>query len=117
MKQQMQPCSRVQCAGLLCRAEILKVGGDRINAFLAAEPRPKIYTFYLRDIARRAPHTLTDSEENPRGRRADGEFFGKHHGILASADFPCRRSPADGTASAWTSLVTENCGIRSSEGS
>src|SRR5678816_3191511 len=43
--------------------EILRVGGDTIDSFLAAEPRLSVYAFYLRDIVRRAAHTLTDAEE------------------------------------------------------
>ena len=43
--------------------EILKAGEAAIKAFVASEPRLKVYRFYLEDIARRAAHTLTDSEE------------------------------------------------------
>ena len=37
--------------------EILKLGPATIDQFVAAEPRLKIYSFYLHDIVRRAPHT------------------------------------------------------------
>src|SRR5687767_12369427 len=43
--------------------EILKVGAAAIEKFIAAEPRLKTYAFNLRDIFRRAAHTLTDAEE------------------------------------------------------
>ena len=33
------------------------------SKFIATEPRLKTYAFYLRDIVRRAPHTLSDAEE------------------------------------------------------
>ena len=42
--------------------EILKADKATIDKFLAAEPRLKIYRFYLEDVARRAAHTLTDTK-------------------------------------------------------
>jgi oligoendopeptidase F len=69
--------------------EILRIGKASINAFIAGEPRLKIYAFYLQDVFRRAPHTLTDSEEKI---LADaGPLAGSAsniYGILANADFP-----------------------------
>lgn len=69
--------------------EILKIPGATIDAFLAAEPRLSIHEFYLRDIVRRAPHTLTDAEEKI---LADAQPLaassGNIYGILANADFP-----------------------------
>jgi len=69
--------------------EILKVGSATIDAFLAAEPRLNVYAFYLRDIVRRAPHTLTDSEEKI---LADAQPLagssGNIYSILTNADFP-----------------------------
>ncbi len=35
----------------------------QVESFLKAEPRLGPYAFYLRDIVRRAPHTLSDPEE------------------------------------------------------
>src|SRR5262245_34631265 len=43
--------------------EVLRVGTTTIESFLTAEPRLKPFAFYLRDIVRRAPHTLSDVEE------------------------------------------------------
>lgn len=69
--------------------EILRVGKPAIDRFLAAEPRLKTYAFYLNDIARRAPHTLSDAEEkiladaSPLAGSASNIF-----GILSNADFP-----------------------------
>src|SRR6187397_343672 len=64
MKQQMQLLfSEYSAQASYIEPEILKIGRETIDAFLAAEPRLKIYAFYLRDIARRAPQTLTDAEE------------------------------------------------------
>jgi oligoendopeptidase F len=43
--------------------ELLKSTEEKIKAFVAAEPRLKVYAFYLGDVFRRAPHTLSDVEE------------------------------------------------------
>jgi oligoendopeptidase F len=43
--------------------EILRFEPGTVARFLAAEPRLKPYQFYLEDIARRAPHTLSEPEE------------------------------------------------------
>jgi oligoendopeptidase F len=69
--------------------EVLRIGKTAIEKFLAAEPRLEPYAFYLNDIARRAPHTLGDSEEKiladatPLAGSASNIY-----GILANADFP-----------------------------
>jgi oligoendopeptidase F len=69
--------------------EILKIGRDAIETSLAAEPRLGIYTFYLRDVLRREPHTLSDAEEK---LLADVQpLAGSAHNIysiLSNADFP-----------------------------
>lgn len=69
--------------------EILHVGGPTVEAFLKTEPRLAPYTFYLRDIARRAAHTLTDREER---LLADAQPLAATpasvYGILSNADFP-----------------------------
>lgn len=43
--------------------EIIAVGASRIRQFLNQEPRLKDYRFYLEDILRYAPHTLSAAEE------------------------------------------------------
>ena len=69
--------------------EVLKVGTTTIEKFIGSEPRLKTYTFYLRDIVRRAPHTLSDAEEklladaSPLAGSASNIY-----GILTNADFP-----------------------------
>ena len=69
--------------------ELLKAGNGTVEKFIATEPRLKIYTFYLRDIVRRAPHTLSDAEEKlladatPLAGSASNIY-----GILTNADFP-----------------------------
>jgi len=90
MKQQMQLLfAEYSAQASYIEPEILKVGTTTIDAFLAAESRLKIYSFYLKDIARRAPHTLTDAEEKilaDAGPMASSP--GNIYGILANADFP-----------------------------
>jgi len=69
--------------------ELLKVGGTKIERFIASEPRLKTYTFFLRDTLRRAPHTLSDVEEkllaDTQPLAASGQNIFE---ILSNADFP-----------------------------
>ena len=69
--------------------ELLRVGDATIEAYIPAEPRLAPYVVMLRDIARRAAHTLSDAEEKvladaqPLAGSAANIF-----GILSNADFP-----------------------------
>jgi oligoendopeptidase F len=69
--------------------EILRLPKGTTERFVAAEPRLRTYRFYLNDIARRAPHTLSDNEEKI---LADvGPLAGSAsniYNILSNADFP-----------------------------
>ena len=85
--QQMAAAFGAQAAYI--EPEILKIGGPTIDKFIATEPRLKVYTFYLKDIARRAAHTLTDSEEKILADAAPvAQSASNIYGILANADFP-----------------------------
>src|SRR5215203_2461242 len=69
--------------------EVLKIPKATLEKFIASEPRLKVHRFYLEDIARRAPHTLSDSEE--RILAAAGPLAGAPSNvfnILSNADFP-----------------------------
>ncbi len=69
--------------------EILKIPKPVLEKYVASEPRLKVHRFYLEDIARRAPHTLSDSEE--RILAAAGPLAGSPsniYNILSNADFP-----------------------------
>ncbi len=69
--------------------EILRFPKGTVEAFLASEPRLKIYRFYLEDIARRAAHTLSDAEEKILAEA--GPLSGSPSNIfniLSNADFP-----------------------------
>jgi oligoendopeptidase F len=90
MHQEMQQVyAEFNAQASFMQPEILRIGRDTIERFIAAEPRLAPYTFYLRDAVRRAAHTLTDSEEKI---LADaGPLAGSAsniYGILANADFP-----------------------------
>ena len=69
--------------------EILRFPKGTVEKFLAAEPRLKIYRFYLEDIARRAEHTLNAAGEEILAAAAPlagapSSIFN----ILSNADFP-----------------------------
>jgi oligoendopeptidase F len=69
--------------------EILKVPKATLEKFIASDPRLKVHRFYIEDIARRATHTLSDSEE--RILAAAGPLAGAPsnvYNILSNADFP-----------------------------
>jgi len=69
--------------------EILKIDRAVIDKYIASEPRLKVYAFYLGDIHRRAPHTLSDAEERllaASGVMSSGPST--TYGIFADADFP-----------------------------
>jgi len=69
--------------------ELLRVDPAVLDRFLAAAPRLKIYRFYLRDIARRAPHTLSDAEEKILADAIPLAASGHNiYNILTNADFP-----------------------------
>jgi oligoendopeptidase F len=69
--------------------EILKIPKATLEKYVAAEPRLKVHRFYLEDIARRASHTLSDTEEQILA--AAGPLAGSPsniYNILTNADFP-----------------------------
>jgi oligoendopeptidase F len=69
--------------------ELLQVGGAVLERFIASEPRLKIYAFYLHDISRRAPHTLSHAEEKILADAMPLAASGHNiYNILANADFP-----------------------------
>src|SRR5262249_53995838 len=69
--------------------ELLRAGKATIERFLASEPRLKIYRFYLEDVARRAPHTLTANEEKLLASAGPLAAASSNvQNILSNADFP-----------------------------
>jgi oligoendopeptidase F len=90
MQQEMQQIfSSFNAQASYIEPEIIKLGRESVDRALGSEPRLKNYGFYLRDVVRRAPHTLSDAEEKI---LADaGPLAGSAsniYGILANADFP-----------------------------
>jgi oligoendopeptidase F len=90
MQQEMvQLASTFGASSSFIEPELLGAGKATIDRFLAAEPRLKPYRFYLEDVLRRAPHTLTAAEEKilasagPLAAAPSNAF-----NILSNADFP-----------------------------
>ena len=90
MQQEMQQLfARFGAEAAFIEPEILKVEQATIEKAIATEPRLKPYAFYLHDIFRRAPHTLSDAEEKilaDAGPLAGSP--GNIYTILTNADFP-----------------------------
>src|SRR5688500_8607266 len=90
MQQEMQQIyARFGAEASYIEPEILKVGTATIEKFIAGEKRLAPFAFYLRDISRRAAHTLSDAEEKILADAAPpaGAACKAHH-HLANADFP-----------------------------
>ena len=90
MEQEMQQLhAEFAAQASFVEPEILHLGRDRIEHDIDLEPRLGEHAFYLRDIIRRAPHTLSDGEEK---LLADaGPLAGSPsniYTILSNADFP-----------------------------
>jgi oligoendopeptidase F len=69
--------------------ELLRIGLAALERFIEAEPRLQIYAFYLHDLARRAKHTLSDSEEKILADAMPLAASGHNiYNILTNADFP-----------------------------
>jgi oligoendopeptidase F len=90
MQQEMQQIyAQFGAEASFIEPEVLKVGTATVEKFIASEPRLKVYTFYLRDIVRRAPHTLSDAEEKLLADAAPLAGSASNiYGILTNADFP-----------------------------
>jgi oligoendopeptidase F len=100
MQQEMsQVYSDFQSATAFLRPELLAVGRQKIDAFLASEPKLRQYRMYFDDVLRAAPHTLTPAEEKVLARmQVLGEAGGAIQSVLRSADMPFPEVTfADGT--------------------
>jgi oligoendopeptidase F len=90
MRQEMvQVAASMSAEASYIEPEILRFDRATLQRFLSAEPRLKVYRFYLEDISRRAAHTLGNAEE--RILAAAGPLGGapaNTYNILANADFP-----------------------------
>jgi oligoendopeptidase F len=70
--------------------EILALGAEKVNAFVAADPRLAPYQPGLDDILRAAPHTLSAAEEKLASQTGMmSGSGGRVFGTFTNADFPC----------------------------
>jgi oligoendopeptidase F len=90
MQQEMsQVYNQFQSTISFMRPEILALGREKIDAYLAAEPQLRQYRMYFDDILRAAPHTLSPAEEKVLSRMsALGETGGTVQSVFRSADLP-----------------------------
>jgi oligoendopeptidase F len=90
MQQEMsQAYNQFQSAVSFMRPELLALGREKLDAYLAAEPRLRQYGMYFDDILRAAPHTLSPAEEKVYARMsALGEAGGAVQSVFRSADLP-----------------------------
>jgi oligoendopeptidase F len=76
-------------AAAFLRPEILSMDPAKVRSFVASEPRLKPYEFFLEDILRRKPHTLSPAEEEIVARAGNLESAGEAlYSIFTNADFP-----------------------------
>ena len=69
--------------------ELLKMGKEKIESFIAAEPKLGIYKHYLEDVLRRKNHTGTTNEEKiiaDASLMADAPY--NIYGVFSNAEFP-----------------------------
>jgi oligoendopeptidase F len=90
MQQEMsQVYNQFQSVTSFMRPEILAIGRERIDTYLAAEPRLRQYGMYFDNILRAAPHTLSPAEEKVLARMgALGDTGGTIQSVFRSADMP-----------------------------
>ena len=90
MRQEMtQLASAFSAQESFIEPEILRLPKGTVDKAIAAEPRLKVYTFYLHDIERRAAHTLSEGEEKLLADAGPVEATSSEaYNILANADFP-----------------------------
>jgi oligoendopeptidase F len=90
MRQEMvQLSSAFGAEAAYIEPEVLRFPSGLVDKYIRAEPKLKVYEFYLRDIVRRAPHTLSENEEKllaDAGPLASSPA--STYAILANADFP-----------------------------
>ena len=90
MQQEMsQAYSDFQSATSFMRPELIAVGRQKIDAYLAAAPKLGQYRMYFDDVLRATPHTLGPAEEKVVARMSVlGEAGGTVQSVLRSADMP-----------------------------
>jgi oligoendopeptidase F len=93
MRQEMtQLMSEFAAQASFLEPEILQFPTGTVDAFLSAEPRLAPYRFYLKDIERRAAHTLHEREERLLAAAAPlAGVPSAVNNIFSNADFPYPR--------------------------
>jgi oligoendopeptidase F len=89
MKQEMlQMASELGAQAAFFEPEILRAGAAALDRLIASEPRLHVHAFYLRDLQRRAAHTLSEGEEKILADLVPlAETPSEAYNILANADF------------------------------
>ncbi len=91
------------------RPEILALDPARVRGFVAQEKRLGDYRFFLEEVLRWKPHTLSAGEERVAAEAGNLAGAGAAiHGILADADLPWPTRPE--RRCAWTSRPTPSTG-------
>ena len=90
MKQEMlQLSSAFNAEGAYIEPEILKIDRGTLDAFLAREPRLRIYRHYLDDVTRRRAHTGSEAEEKLLANfKVISSGPSATYNIFSAADFP-----------------------------
>jgi oligoendopeptidase F len=80
---------RLEAASSFARPEILAIQPDWLKAWIQAEPRLAPYHFFLENVLRARPHTLSAAEERVVAEAQGFADTGSTaYGILANADLP-----------------------------
>jgi len=80
---------RLSAATSWVRPELLSIDPARIRAFVAAEPRLAPYRFYLDNVLRWKPHTLSAAEELVASEAGNLASAGATtYGVLSNAELP-----------------------------
>jgi oligoendopeptidase F len=80
---------KLASASSFLEPEILALDPERVRGWLASEKRLADYAFYLEDVLRRRPHTLSAAEERIAAEAGNLETAGQEaYNLLANADLP-----------------------------
>jgi oligoendopeptidase F len=90
MQQEMtQAYSDFESAIAFMRPELIAIGREKIDAYVAAEPKLAQYRMFFDDVLRATPHTLSPAEEKVVARMSVlGEAGSTVQSVLRGADLP-----------------------------
>ncbi len=84
-----QAIVQFRTASAFLQPEILSLDPAKVKEFIAADPRLKDYEFFLQDILRRKPHTLSPAEERIVAQAGNVAGTGETiHSVFTNADLP-----------------------------